>query len=246
MERRTFQLPEFRVENVENQSKIVGYGAIFNSKTTIRTIFGDFQERIAPGAFTNAIPKSDTRALYNHDANIVLGRRKAGTLFLEEDDRGLRYEIIPPSWASNILESMKRGDVDQSSFAFTVKDSRWDEEDGLDVRTILEVDYLYDVSPVTYPAYEDTEAAVRSYEAYRQQRSKPPAPAPALVDPSPLVNPASAEARSQNQPPEEQPPAPQQEPESDPVAEAPPNEAPQGRNLDLERRRLELYRRTLG
>lgn len=139
---------------------LVGYAARFNSPTMI----GDyFEERIAPGAFATAIGRDDVRALINHDDDLVLGRTKSGTLRLQEDASGLRVEIDPPdtSYANDLIVSMQRGDIDQMSFGFRAVKQEWDETGPILKRTILEVE-LFDVSPVTFPAYESTEIAVRS------------------------------------------------------------------------------------
>lgn len=178
MERRTFHVPEIRVEGEGAEAKIVGYAAIFNSTTLIRTPWGNFREKIAPGAFSKAMQTSDVRGLFNHNRDIVLGRNKSGTLTLIEDTKGLRYEIMPPDTqlAKDLVTSMRRGDIDQSSFGFRViKDGeRWDEaDDGIDERTILEVAELYDVGPVTFAAYQDTEAGVRSFQERVEVKAPP-------------------------------------------------------------------------
>jgi HK97 family phage prohead protease len=149
--------------------KIVGYAAVFNSDANI----GDyFIERIAPGAFAKAIGRDDVRCLFNHSDNLVLGRSTSGTLRLAEDDRGLRYECDPPetNWARDLLELISRGDVNQSSFAFRATREEWDETGALPIRTLLELE-LYDVSPVTYPAYQDTEVGVRAQAVLREART---------------------------------------------------------------------------
>ena len=142
--------------------KIRGHAAVFNRQSDD---LGGFVEVIEPGFFRKAIKRSNTAALWNHNSDIILGRKSAKTLVLEEDDNGLSYTITPPSWAGGYLETIKRGDVTQSSFAFTVseKGEKWDEEDGVRIRTLLSggCDELYDVSPVTYPAYPDTDVKVR-------------------------------------------------------------------------------------
>ena len=93
----------------------------------------------------------------------MLGRNKAGTLTLEEDEKGLKVRIVPPdtTWAKDLLVSIKRGDITQMSFGFTVILDRWSYEDNLDVRELLKVK-LFDVSPVTFPAYSQTECGIRS------------------------------------------------------------------------------------
>lgn len=157
---------EFRVEGGQSP-KIIGYAAKFNSLS--EEMWG-FREQIAPGAFTDAIKNSDVRALFNHDPNMILGRNKAGTLALFEDSVGLRYEITPPDTqtAKDIVESIRRGDISQSSFGFSMRGGgvqEWeDHDDGTSTRTIKKVAQLYDVSPVTYPAYPDTESGLRSAE----------------------------------------------------------------------------------
>ena len=162
-ERRTFALSELRADapEGENRPRITGHAAVFNSLSA--PLWG-FRETIAPGAFKDAIEKSDVRALLNHDSNFILGRKKSGTLKLWEDERGLAVDIDPPGthWANDLLVSIGRGDIDQMSFGFTVGEDRWETIDGESRRTILRVDELFDVSPVTFPAYPETDMALRA------------------------------------------------------------------------------------
>ncbi len=143
------------------RKKIAGHAAVFNSLS--EDLWG-FRERIAPGAFKNALAKSDIRALLNHDPNFVLGRIKNGTLRVQEDETGLAVEIDPPEtrWADDLLVSIGRGDISQMSFAFRVGEDSWETVDGLNIRTILSFDEIYDVSPVTYPAYPETDVTLRA------------------------------------------------------------------------------------
>jgi HK97 family phage prohead protease len=137
---------------------IAGYAAVFN---TLSVDLWGFREKIAPGAFAGSL-NDDVRALWNHETGIVLGRTKSGTLRLAEDDTGLAIEIDPPASAGNYIETIKRGDVDQMSFAFRTLEQAWDEDDdGVLIRTLLKVK-LYEVSPVTFPAYPATNVGVRS------------------------------------------------------------------------------------
>ncbi len=162
---------EIKIEKREDgeEPRIVGYAAKFNTRSNN---LGGFVEVIAPGAFDDVLD-DDVRALFNHDRNFVLGRTKAGTLTLTIDEVGLRYEITPPDTQTvrdMVIEPMGRGDVNQSSFAFRLPSDgyRWDEgEDGVYIRTITRVSKLLDVSPVTYPAYNDTEASTRALEEAR-------------------------------------------------------------------------------
>ena len=147
---------------VEGRDKtIVGYAAVFNTEAEIAP---GFMEEVAPGAFARALMEDDVRALWNHNADYVLGRTKSGTLRLSEDVRGLRYEVIPPdtAWARDLITLIKRGDINQSSFGFNVtKQDRKTEDNGRRMRRIIQSVKLYDVSPVTFPAYSETEVHVR-------------------------------------------------------------------------------------
>jgi hypothetical protein len=159
MERRAFEVEELRMVEGE-EPEISGYAAVFNAASED---LGGFTEKITPGAFSKSIMKDDIRALFNHDPNYVLGRNRSGTLSMEEDVRGLRIRVKVPNtqWARDLVESIKRGDINQMSFGFrTIKD-QWEKVQNRTVRTLLEVQ-LYDVSPVTYPAYPQTSASVRS------------------------------------------------------------------------------------
>lgn len=156
---------------------IRGYAAVFNQ---LSEDLGGFREQLATGAFSEALGNSDVRALINHDANLVLGRNKSGTLTMHEDATGLAVDIVPPDTqaARDLLALMERGDVTQMSFAFTVakEDQTWTREGtGPWLRTIKRVGRLYDVSVVTYPAYPQTSAAARALsdlqflQAHQQQ-----------------------------------------------------------------------------
>lgn len=165
-EQRTIDITNLQTrDGINDQPAMVsGYAAVFNSKTNI----GDyFEEIISPGAFSKAIAtNNDIRALFNHNWDNVLGRTKNGTLRLSEDDRGLRFEVDLPntSLARDLAESMARGDINQCSFGFFATNDEWDYSTEPAVRTIKEVE-LYEISVVSIPAYEDTEAAlVRSKE----------------------------------------------------------------------------------
>lgn len=142
---------------------LTGYAAVFDRWS--EPLFG-FRERIAPGAFRKTILEGDIRALWNHDDRIVLGRNRAGTLRLAEDERGLQTEIDLPDneWGRPVLDAVERGDVTGMSFAFDVIKESWvwaRDSAGLDERTLHEV-RLFDVSPVTFPAYPDTTVDIRS------------------------------------------------------------------------------------
>ena len=142
-------------------SVIEGYASVFNSRTNIG---GWYDEEIAPGAFTESLTSGkDVRCLFNHDWNYVLGRISSNTLILEQDSKGLRFEVILPNttFANDLKESMSRGDINQCSFGFVVTGQEEDySQETLLIRiTNLE---LWEVSIVPLPAYEDTEASLRS------------------------------------------------------------------------------------
>ena len=170
-ELRVFAAEGLAVERRDGEkTRIVGHAAIFNS---LSENLGGFFEQILPGAFREALEKDDVRALWNHDSNIVLGRNRSGTLKLSEDTRGLAIEIEAPETnlvRDMVLAPIERGDVSQMSFGFYVRPGGqdWAEDDeGRLIRTLKSV-RLFDVSPVVYPAYPETDVAVRSLEAWRQ------------------------------------------------------------------------------
>ena len=144
--------------------KIVGYAAVFDKPSEDM----GFIEYVRKGAFKKAIVKSDARALFNHDTDTLpLGRQSAGTLVLKEDETGLYYEIVPPDTqgARDLMTSIDRGDVKESSYGFTVAIDEWDFSDPKTTkRTIIEVGEIFDVSPVVFAAFNDTTVALRKME----------------------------------------------------------------------------------
>lgn len=173
-------LPGLKLEKRDDGANyiptITGYAAVFDTETVIGGKDWGFREKIAKGAFAEALKISDVRALFNHEEDHVLGRVKAGTLRLSEDDYGLKVEIDPPDTqdARDLIVKMQRGDIDQMSFAFTMEGGVqiWDESGDIPLRVIEKVGELLDVSVVTYPAYPETEAAARSFAASRKERQR--------------------------------------------------------------------------
>ena len=168
LEYRCFEADGLEIRAEGDERKIRGYAAVFNRKSL--PIMGSFREIIKPGAFKRTIKNgSDIRALWQHNDAEVLGRTTNGTLVLKEDRKGLAVEISPPdtSYARDALELIERGDVSQMSFRFSVPKGKetWSDDDGDDdlmLRTVSEIN-LSEVSPVTFPAYPDTEASVRAF-----------------------------------------------------------------------------------
>ena len=131
-ELRMLPMTELRIADSDGGgATIEGHAAVFDSwSETLGGIF-PFKEIVRKGAFNESIGKDDIRALFNHDPNYVLGRNRAGTLELVEDDIGLRVKITPPdtSWAKDILTSIRRGDITQMSIGFIVEDDKWSTKD---------------------------------------------------------------------------------------------------------------------
>lgn len=159
----------YRATLDEGSRRVEGYALLFDtdSKPMCR---GGMIERIAPTALDGVLEKSDVLCLMNHDdSRGVLARCRMGegSLSLTVDEKGLRYSFEAPRTAlgDELIESLKRGDIAESSFAFTIEKDDWvRQEDGTYIRTILRFDKIYDVSPVYYPAYGDTSVALRSME----------------------------------------------------------------------------------
>lgn len=160
-ETRTFQITQFNRRDAtdEQPAQIKGYASVFNSPTIIA---GCWKEQIESGAFSKTLNEDDIRALFNHNWDNVLGRNKAGTLMLNEDEHGLAFDVDLPQTtvAKDLSISMDRGDINQCSFGFIPTIDEWDYSDpDMPVRTIKEVQ-LFEISIVPLPAYDDTEASL--------------------------------------------------------------------------------------
>lgn len=201
---------ERRGEGDSAKRLIVGHASVFNKWTTIyEGRYFTLREIVRPGAYKRAIKeKQDVRCLLNHDANFVLGRTRSGTTTIAEDEVGLMTETDPPDTQlvrDLVMTPIERGDMSGMSFAFTARVAekivttenadgsqvierggdritlRYEGERRIAERELLDVD-LYDVSPVTYPAYEETDVALRSVpgiEEYAREMDRPfqtPAP----------------------------------------------------------------------
>ncbi len=177
MEKRVYTI-ETRVKKDEDDKEMVeGYASIFNSRSEN---LGNFYEYISPDAISQeTIDKSDVRALINHDESLILARSTAGTLKLSVDQKGLKYSFDIPetTYGRDLAINMKNGNITQSSFAFTVAEDDWTTDAaGNDIRTITKIDRLYDVSPVSFPAYSQAEAdlvvAKRGLACYKETLKK--------------------------------------------------------------------------
>lgn len=168
---------------------IVGLAAVYYDPNdpagTQYQLWDNYFERILPGAFDRAVKEDDVRALQNHDPRLLLGRSTTGTLSLELTDAGLSYRITPPPTVvgRDTVTLLERGDLDGSSFAFNISAGgvEWTEERvkvggneiTIYIRNIKAVE-LYDVGPVTYPAYTGTSAGTRSPSMFVDRRSDNP------------------------------------------------------------------------
>ena len=157
-------MQQFQTRDAGNDLYIEGYFAVFNSEYPL---WDGATEVVKPGAFTNSI-SGDVRALINHDSSLVLGRTKAGTLTLRQDERGLWGSIKinrDDVDAMNLYARVQRGDVDQCSFGFDIKRETFvDLGDGKCRWEIEEVDPLYEVSVCTFPAYTETSVSARKQD----------------------------------------------------------------------------------
>jgi HK97 family phage prohead protease len=240
LERRwvTFEEADVRLAG-DGTPKLIGYGAVFDSPTNI----GWFEEQVARGAFSETILQDDIRGLFNHDPNMILGRNKAKptpTMRIFEDSKGLRYEIdvADTQVGRDTLTSVRRGDVSGCSFSFqTIKDE-WDRSNPDHPKRTLRKVRLFDVGPVTFPAYPDTSVAARSLEEFKAARQSE----------------TNCPEIPENKPPEDQKPAPEGQkraenaPESAQNApktgqEAPKPLDPRATQLSLDRQQREYQRK---
>ena len=164
-----------RADGEEKASTLEGYAAVFNRETVLVPADAwykgspEIREKIERGAFKRSLTQSDQRAVWNHNTDVVLGRRKNGTLERSEDEHGLRTVITPPDTdliRDMVMSPIERGDVDQMSFGFRILDEAVLETKGLITITLRELD-LIEVSPVAIPAYTDTEIALSARSSDR-------------------------------------------------------------------------------
>ena len=156
-------------ERADGKKVIAGYAAVHYSASDAGTqyrLYDDLVERIREGAFTRACQeKHDVRGLYNHDPDNLLGRSSSGTCRYSVDAKGLKYEIdVDPQDPDHqrVLAKINRGDLNGSSFAFRATKVTWEDNEGSDSVRWVEDVTLYDVGPVTYPAYDATTTGLRA------------------------------------------------------------------------------------
>lgn len=178
IERRVLTVAPLELRKADDGGEhLVGLAAVYN---VLSIDLGFFREKIAPGAFHRAFEAgADVAALWNHNPDKILGRTTSGTLTLrDEPEKGLAFDLLLPKspLGQEVTESVRRRDTAGMSFGFWVHTKPdgsggevWQETaDGI-VRTLLDVD-LFDVSPTPFPAYPQTQAALRSLDAWKQSQ----------------------------------------------------------------------------
>lgn len=156
---------------------ISGYAVKWDMKSHSMGFSRSFKEQFKKGAFTESLVKDDQRALWSHDTSKILGRTKNGTLRLTEDDIGLRFELDLPNTTvgQDLYESIKRGDIDGVSFGFLMEKEEWDDSNPDEFTRSIFKAKLLEISPVTFPAYPDSEVSARSddpYKAFVEEREQ--------------------------------------------------------------------------
>lgn len=170
----------------DEKRTISGYAVKWNEwSNLIRKESFEFVERFSPGAFDESLRSGNPiKAFWNHNTDKVIGSTKSGTMRVESDNVGLRFEIDLPnnSTGNDIIESVRRGDVDGVSFGFKIadrkKDNTWDDSDYRNVKRTINRAMLKEISPTPFPAYPQTELSLRSaeeaYNDYKDSKDKPP------------------------------------------------------------------------
>jgi len=168
MDKRIFQVSGLRAEEEDGRPVIRGVAVLYNRETNI----GPFREVVRPGALTKTLKERDQMALWNHESGKPLGRKSANTLILDDREDGLHVTIIPGnrSWDKDAVESIARGDVQGMSFGFEVVTDNVIREDGKPPLVELRELKLWEVSPVTFPAYAETSVSIRSAVERYQSR----------------------------------------------------------------------------
>ena len=189
---RRFTPQEIEIRDGDKGPEIRGHAIVYD---TLSVELWGFREEVAPGAFDDSLTSPNVRALWSHDSGAVLGRTGSGTLELSSDDVGLAFVIYPPdsTVGRDAVTSIRRGDVDQMSFGFSIfpGGETWRESDDGELIRRVTSGTLYEVSPVAFPAYPATSAtlrdmrigdAVRQYDdAYGVIPKAPPALASAAT-----------------------------------------------------------------
>lgn len=163
LEIRDIPAEELRVQDGDADPVVTGLGIPYGKWSED---LGGFKERIMPGAATEALMDGDVRVVFNHNNDFVLGRQSNGTARFTESKKGVAYEADVPDtqWARDLMVSIKRGDINQNSFAMVVPadGEKWERKEGMVYRTITKLAMLREMGPQTFPAYPQTDVHVRS------------------------------------------------------------------------------------
>ena len=171
IEEREVRATPYKVVVAEDSRHVEGYALLFDVESTD---LGGFTEVIARGSLDGVLEKSDVLAVLNHNPNrgvLARFRKGGGSLTLNVDQKGLKYSFDAPNTevGNELLEALKRGDIDASSFCFTIEVDKWEErKDHTWLRTVEKMKYIHDVSPVYNEAYKGTTVALRSLEERKQ------------------------------------------------------------------------------
>jgi hypothetical protein len=171
---------EMRAGKGEGERRLSGHGAVYDK---LSVDLGGYRELFEQGTFSDSIAKDDIRSLRDHNSSYILGRTKSGTLLLEEDKKGVKFDVSLPdtSYANDLVVSVERKDVTGCSIIFSVEQERWfvdgEEVEFLDalmamwdekkhkVERHVNKGRLYDIGPVTFPAYPQTDVKARAMES---------------------------------------------------------------------------------
>jgi uncharacterized protein len=169
-EKRELVTQTIEIRESENGTRTIsGYAVKWDMKSESMGYWRRFKEQFKKGAFTDSLTGDDQRALWSHDTSQVLGRTKNGTLRLFEDEIGLRFELDLPNTTvgNDAYETIKRGDVDGVSFGFSMQKEEWDESDPDNITRSIIKAKLYEISPVAFPAYPDSQVSARGHDPYK-------------------------------------------------------------------------------
>lgn len=157
------------IRSADGKTTLRGYAARFG----IVYDMGWFTEEVHRDAFKNA-DMSDVRVLQDHNPSLILGRTKAKTARVGVDENGFWYEVDLPNSPNgeNMRIAAERGDIDQSSWGFTLRSDKWETRDGKQHRTLIEIHTVFDASPVTFPANPDTSVAKRSFDLLTEKEQE--------------------------------------------------------------------------
>lgn len=157
-------------ESEDGKRTISGYAVKWEMKSVTMGYWKRFKEQFKKGAFSESLSGDDQRALWSHDSSQVLGRTKNGTLRLFEDEIGLRFELDLPNTTlgNDAYETIKRGDVDGVSFGFSMVKEEWDEADRDNIIRSVTKAKLFEISPVAFPAYPDSQVSARGHDPYQE------------------------------------------------------------------------------